>query len=126
VSVIIRTKGVASGKPMRSVRVAGMRTTIQNRPLLQDGDELYLRIVRIDPARAAKTTVAQQLAEQAADKTQRSWDQIVPPQYHAHAKVFSEDTAQRFPESRPWDHAIDLKPDAPKFPRLQSVPTFAD
>jgi hypothetical protein len=29
-SVIIRTKGVASGKPMRSVRVAGMRTTIQN------------------------------------------------------------------------------------------------
>ena len=29
-SVIIRTKGVASGKPMRSVRVAGMRTTIRN------------------------------------------------------------------------------------------------
>jgi hypothetical protein len=69
-SVIIRTKGVASGKPMRSVRVAGMRTTIQNRPLLQDGDELYLCIVRIDPARAAKMMVAQQLAEQAADKTQ--------------------------------------------------------
>jgi hypothetical protein len=112
-SVIIRTKGVASGKPMRSVRVAGMRTMIQNQPLLQDGDELYLRIVRIDPARAAKTTVAQQLAEQAADKTTRTWDQIVLPQYHAHAKVFSEDAAQRFPESRPWDHTIDLKPDAP-------------
>ena len=29
-SIIIRTKGVASGKPMRSVWVAGMRTTIQN------------------------------------------------------------------------------------------------
>jgi hypothetical protein len=38
---------------------------------------------------------------------------MVPPQYHAHAKVFSEDAAQRFPESRPWDHAIDLKPDTP-------------
>ena len=33
-SVVIRTKGVASGKPKRSVRVAGMRTTIHNRPLL--------------------------------------------------------------------------------------------
>ena len=67
-SVVIHTKGVASGKPMRSVRVARMRTTIQNRPLLKAGEELYLRIVKIDPTRATKTTVAQQLAEQAADK----------------------------------------------------------
>jgi hypothetical protein len=90
-----------------------MRITIQNRPLLQDGDELYLCIVRIDPTRAAKTMVAQQLAEQAVDKTTRTWDQIVLPQYHAHAKVFSEDTAQQFPESCLWDHAIDLKPNTP-------------
>jgi hypothetical protein len=95
VSVIIHTKGVASRKPMHSVQVAGMRTTIQNQPLLQDGDELYLHIVQIDPAQATKTTVAQQLVEQAMDKTQRTWDQIVPPQYHTHAKVFSEDAAQR-------------------------------
>ena len=61
----------------------------------------------------AKTTVAQQLAEQAADKTIRTWDQIVPPQYHQHATVFSETTAHRFPNSRDWDHAIDLKADAP-------------
>ena len=92
-SVIIRTKGVASGKPTRSVRVAGMRTTIRNRPFLQDGEELYLRIMKIDPAHVAKTTVAQQLAEQAADKTVRTWDQIVPPHYHGHAKVFSEEAA---------------------------------
>jgi hypothetical protein len=71
VSVTIRTKGVASGKPTRSVRVAGMRTTIQNGPFLQNGDELYLRITKTDPARSAKTTTAQQLAEQAADKTIR-------------------------------------------------------
>ena len=43
-SVIIRTKGVASGKPKRSIRVAGMRTTIRNDPFLQTGEELYLRI----------------------------------------------------------------------------------
>ena len=29
-SVTIRTKGAASGKPMRSVQVAGMRTTVRN------------------------------------------------------------------------------------------------
>ena len=68
-SVIIHTKGVASGKPKRSVRVAGMRTTIQNRPLLETGEELYLRVVKLNPARAAKMTMAQQLAEQATDKT---------------------------------------------------------
>jgi gag-polyprotein putative aspartyl protease len=47
-SVNIHTKGAASGKPMRSVQVAGMRTTIQNLPLLDKGDELYLRLVRRD------------------------------------------------------------------------------
>ena len=53
-SVIIRTKGVASGKPMRSVQVAGMRTTIRNRPFLEAGEELYLHIMKIDPARITK------------------------------------------------------------------------
>ena len=43
----------------------------------------------------------------------RSWDQIVLSQYHSHAKVFSEEAAHRFPDSREWNHAIDLKPDAP-------------
>ena len=81
-SVTIRTKGAASGKPMRSRRVAGMRTTVQKTPLLDEGDELYIRILRTD--QLTKTTVAQQLAEQATDKTIRSWDQIVPPQYHQH------------------------------------------
>ena len=57
--------------------------------------------------------VAQQLAEQATDKTIRSWDQIVSPQYHQHKQVFSETAAYHFPASREWDHAIDLKPDTP-------------
>ena len=78
--VTIRMKGAASGKPMRSVQVAGMRTTVQNMPLLNKGDKLYIHILCIN--RFAKTTVAQQLVEQAIDKTIRSWDQIVLPQYH--------------------------------------------
>jgi len=37
----------------------------------------------------------------------------IPLKYQRHAKVFSESAAQRFPESRIWDHAIELKPGAP-------------
>ena len=45
-SVTIRTKGVASGKPMRSVKVAGARMTIHRPPFLEDGDELYIQIIQ--------------------------------------------------------------------------------
>ena len=38
----------------------------------------------------AKTTVAQQLVEQVADKQSHMWQELVPPQYHWHGKVFSE------------------------------------
>jgi hypothetical protein len=68
--------------------------------------------MKIDLACTAKTTIAQQLAKQATDKTVRTWDQIVPAHYHEHAKVFSEEAAHRFPNSRKWDHAVNLKPNA--------------
>ena len=62
---------------------------------------------------ANKTTIAQQLAEQATDKKNKTWQEQVPHKYHKHGKVFSEQASERFPGKRPWDHAIDLKPDAP-------------
>ena len=96
-SVTIRTKGAASGKPMPPRKVAGTRTKIQKPLFMEEGDELYVCVINTE--RLAKTTVAQQLAEQAADKTVRSWDQIVPSQYHQHAEVFSETAAHRFPDS---------------------------
>jgi Reverse transcriptase (RNA-dependent DNA polymerase) len=37
----------------------------------------------------------------------------LPEEYQRHAQVFSEEKAQRFPEPRIWDHAIELKKDAP-------------
>ena len=109
-SVTICTRGAASGKPMPPLKVAGARTKTRRPPFMNDGDELYICVIKTE--RLAKTTVAQQLAEQATDKTVRTWDQIVPSQYHQHAKVFSETAAHRFPDSREWDHAIDLKADA--------------
>ena len=38
---------------------------------------------------------------------------IVPPQYRKHARVFSDKESKKFPPQRPWDHAIELKPEAP-------------
>jgi len=37
----------------------------------------------------------------------------IPMEYRRHQKVFSEEAAQRFPESCIWDHAIELKPGTP-------------
>ena len=46
-------------------------------------------------------------------KPQQTWDQIVPKQYHCFKKVFSQEESKQLPRLKPWDHAIDLKPDAP-------------
>jgi RNase H-like domain found in reverse transcriptase/Reverse transcriptase (RNA-dependent DNA polymerase) len=37
----------------------------------------------------------------------------IPQQYKAFERVFSKEASHEFPPSRPWDHAIDLKPEAP-------------
>jgi hypothetical protein len=54
-------------------------------------------------------TKASQLAEQSLTKKKPT----LPPHYQRHTQVFSEQEAQRFPEPRVWDHAIELKKDAP-------------
>ena len=61
-----------------------------------------------------RTTVATQLAIRKAPKQDLPWHKQVPKEYHKYHKVFSEEAAQRFPKTKPWDHAIDLQPDAPK------------
>ena len=76
-------------------------------PGWEEGDKIWLQ------TRVAKTTVAQQLAEAATDKKKRTWQEIVPEWYHCHGKVFSKEASERFPDRRPWDHAIELKEDAP-------------
>ena len=37
----------------------------------------------------------------------------VPAEYSSFKPLFSEEASQRFPPSRPWDHAIELKQDTP-------------
>jgi hypothetical protein len=37
----------------------------------------------------------------------------IPTPYQMYSRVFSEEASHEFPPSRPWDHAIELKPGAP-------------
>lgn len=66
-------------------------------------------------ARSAKTGLApkasntsQKLAQQ-QKKIVKDIRQQVPERYHKYLKVFDEQEANRFPSSKPWDHAIEMK-----------------
>ncbi|EKM54642.1 uncharacterized protein PHACADRAFT_197072 [Phanerochaete carnosa HHB-10118-sp] len=59
-------------------------------------------------------TYSQKVAvKQNKEKYLKTFEQLVPKEYHRHAHVFSETDSTRLPEHRAWDHAIDLKADAP-------------
>jgi len=59
-------------------------------------------------------SVSQGLAERAEkQKAARSFEEIVPPQYHRFRRVFEKNSFDELPPRRPWDHAIELKRDAP-------------
>jgi hypothetical protein len=51
--------------------------------------------------------------EVASTKKKREWYDFVPSQYHKFKKAFLESASEQFPERKKWDHAIDLKEDAP-------------
>jgi hypothetical protein len=60
-------------------------------------------------------TLSTELAAKANKaKAKKIFEQMVPKEYHKYSKVFSEVDSHRLPQHRPWDHAIDLKPDAPE------------
>jgi hypothetical protein len=67
-------------------------------------------------------TLSTELAAKANEaKAKKTFEQMVPKEYHKYSKVFSEVDSHRFPQHRPWDHAIDLKPDADVETRLNTT-----
>ena len=60
----------------------------------------------------AKTGISQTLAiQESADKKEKTLDEMLPAEVMDYKDVFDKQTAEHFLESRPWDHAIDLKED---------------
>jgi len=75
------------------------------------GERLFLNVTPEDYIR--RTTTAIKLAAEAIDTTKQTWQELIPAEYHCFGKVFSDKEAERFPDSHPWDHAIDLTPEVP-------------
>lgn len=78
---------------------------------------------------AAGYSHSQRIAEEAAKsqpKKATTFEEIVPEEYRSFKKVFSEEESQRLPEHQPWDHKIDLKPDAPETLRSKVYPMSHD
>ena len=57
-----------------------------------------------------KTNLAMDMAiEDNLKKKELSVTEMVPPKYHKFLDVFDEQKANRFLESRPWDHKVEMK-----------------
>ena len=71
----------------------------------------------------ASFTYSQQIAKKAiAAKGKKTFEEMVPAQYRDFTKVFSDKVSQHLPEHQPWDHTIDLEPDAVKHWKIKSYP----
>ncbi len=71
-----------------------------------------------------RTTVASELAQLAEqNKRKRTYEEMVPEEYRKYQKIFNEEQSHRFPPKRPWDHAIDLLPEAPNTIDCKIYPT---
>ena len=57
----------------------------------------------------AKTSISQSLAHKEEPKTEKTFEELVPKEYYQFRSVFEKKASEHFPESRSWDHRIDLK-----------------
>ncbi len=67
--------------------------------LMNEEEEPYIAL--------QKTTTTSELAQKAMDHTKKTFEQMVPLQYHQHKKVFSEEVSHRFPPKCVRMQAID-------------------
>ncbi len=47
-----------------------------------------------------------------AEKLKKSFKEMVPEDYHSFRDLFSKENFDELPERKPWDHAIELTPNA--------------
>ena len=70
-----------------------------NQPIQIDSDIMII----------AKTSISQSLAHKEEPKTEKTFKELVPKEYHQFWSVFEKKASECFPESRSWDCRIDLK-----------------
>jgi hypothetical protein len=78
-------------------------------PLKKNKMRVYIELLETD-VWIHKTNIATEPAiEENSKKTDKMDEQLVLAKYHEYLDIFSEEKAHRFPESRPWDHKIEMK-----------------
>ena len=85
------------------------------RSVVAEGERLFAYMLRPPASEVNATqTISQKLAEEHSkekpDWLKRTFEEIVPPQYHEFKAVFSKESFDELPGRKPWDHAIELKP----------------
>jgi Reverse transcriptase (RNA-dependent DNA polymerase) len=78
-------------------------------PLKENKMGVYIELLETD-VWIHKTNIATELAiEENSKKTDKTDEQLVSAEYHKYLDIFSEEKAHCFPESRPWDHKIEIQ-----------------
>ena len=94
--IVIKTLGLNMDKEV--ARIAKSWTEFAA-STAEDGEEIF--IARIEGEALRGTSTSTQMAVKALPKEEKTWDQIVPPQYHKWRKVFSETKSNRLPKHQP-------------------------
>ena len=119
--LVIKTIRLNENAEVERVRKAWVKRA---KAMATPGEEIF--VFKMDQELIRKTSTSAQMAAKARPKEEKTWDQIVPPQYHKWEKVFSEEEAKRYPEHQPWDIEIDFVPEAPKILDCKIYPLTLD
>jgi hypothetical protein len=77
--------------------------------LKENKKRVYIELLKTD-VWIHKTNIATELAiEKNSKKMDKMDEQLVPAEYHEYLDIFNQKKAHHFPESRPWDHKIEMK-----------------
>ena len=101
--LVIRTLDPSLDKEVAQIHKAWIQCA---EDLAEPGEEIFVR--KLDNKQIRKASTSTQLVAKAKPQEERTWDQILPPQYHKWRKVFSEKEAHRLPQHQPWDISINL------------------
>jgi hypothetical protein len=78
-------------------------------PLKEDKMGVYIKLLEAN-IWIHKTNIATELAiKENSKKIKKTDKELVPEEYHKYLDIFNEEKAHWFPESRPWDHKIEMK-----------------
>ena len=106
--LVIKTLELELDKEVARIRTSWV---LSAQDLAEPGEEIF--VLKFDEEQLRRMSTSTEMAIKALPKKEKTWDQIVPPQYHKWKKVFSEEDVKRLPQHQPWDIAIDFIKNAP-------------